>query len=169
VNIPTRSLLDVTFPKIVQSMLTTVGVAADLLRLEVTESGVMTNPHRSIRVLNGLRALGVHLSIDDYGTGYTSMTYLRDLPVDELKIDRSFVTHMDDDAVSATLATAIVQLGHNLGMSVVAEGVESAVVGEALRGAGCDGAQGFYYARPMPAEAMTRWVTSHDLPVRTPA
>jgi diguanylate cyclase (GGDEF)-like protein len=168
VNIPTRALLNLDFPDVVQSMLTAFDVPADLLCLEVTETGVMTNPERSIAVLKAIRALGVHLSIDDYGTGYTTMAYLKDLPVDELKIDRAFITHMNNDEVSTALARAVVELGHNLGLSVVAEGVESELVGAALREAGCDVAQGYHYARPMPADALTEWAVTNEHDISTP-
>jgi EAL domain-containing protein (putative c-di-GMP-specific phosphodiesterase class I) len=121
-------------------------------------------------VLQRLRDLGVHLSIDDFGTGYSSMAYLRRLPVDELKIDRSFVLGMTTTAQDLVLVRTAIDLGHNLGLTVVAEGVELAEHVDALRELGCDIAQGYHYARPMAAESMTvllaRVGTFHDEQVR---
>ena len=143
---------------------------AALLRLEVTESAVMGDAARCMDVLQRLHDLGVHLSIDDFGTGYSSMAYLRRLPVDELKVDRSFVLGMTTNAQDAVLVRTAIDLGHNLGLTVVAEGVEGPEHVEALRELGCDIAQGFHYARPMAAEHMTELLahvgTIHDQQVR---
>ena len=136
-------------------MLTEHGVPAELLRLEITESAVMGDPERATGVLQRLHDLGVSLSIDDFGTGYTSMAYLRRLPVDELKVDRSFVTGMTENEHDAVLVRTAIDLGHNLGLTVVAEGVEKLEHVSALRALSCDVAQGYHYARPMPAEDLT--------------
>jgi len=160
VNIPTRTLLDPTFPTEVLIQLTRAGVTPDRLVLEITECSAMQDTDRAIEVLSTLRDLGVKISVDDYGTGYASLSYLRDLPVHELKIDRSFVTNMAEDEQSATLARSIVELGHNLGLSVVAEGVEDADVAALLTDAGCDMAQGYYFSRPISGLDMTRWLRS---------
>jgi diguanylate cyclase (GGDEF)-like protein len=157
VNIPTRSLLSMEFAALVADMLSRAGVPADLLCLEITESSAMRDPARCIQVLHDLRALGVKISIDDYGTGYASMSYLQNLPIDEVKIDRSFIGRMADDPQSAILVRAMVELGHNLGLTVVGEGVEDVTVGTLLRDTGCDVAQGYHYARPMPAEDIVGW------------
>jgi diguanylate cyclase (GGDEF)-like protein len=166
VNLSTRCLLDAGLPDLVQRLLTEHRVPARLLRLEVTESAVMGDAARCMEVLEGLHALGVHLSIDDFGTGYSSMAYLRRLPVDELKIDRSFVLGMTTAAQDLVLVRSAIDLGHNLGLTVVAEGVEGAEHVDALRELGCDIAQGFHYARPMAAAQMTdlleRVGTIHD-------
>lgn len=159
VNLSPRCLTDATLQERVEGLLVQHRLPARLLRLEVTESAVMANPALATATLRGLHRLGVRLSIDDYGTGYSSMAYLKQLPVDELKIDRSFVVNLsgadDDDAV---LVRSAVDLGHNLGMTVVAEGVEHAGQVEALRRLGCDIAQGFHYARPEPADRLQRWL-----------
>ena len=115
----------------------------------------MGDPVRATEVLRRLHALGVSLSIDDFGTGYTSMAYLRRLPVDELKVDRSFVTNMTVNEHDAVLVRTAIDLGHNLGLTVVAEGVEDAAHVSALQALDCDVAQGYHYARPMPAADVT--------------
>lgn len=166
VNLSTRCLLDAGLPDLVQRLLAEHGVPAGLLRLEVTESAVMGDAARCMDVLQRLHDLGVHLSIDDFGTGYSSMAYLRRLPVDELKIDRSFVLGMTDTAQDLVLVRTAIDLGHNLGLTVVAEGVERADQVDALRELGCDIAQGYHYGRPMAAGRMTELLaragTIHD-------
>src|SRR4051794_4423353 len=152
VNLSTRCLMDADLPDLVATLLAQHGVPARLLRLEVTESAVMGDAARCLDVLQRLHDLGVHLSIDDFGTGYSSMAYLRQLPVDELKIDRSFVMGMTDTQQDAVLVRTAIDLGHNLGLTVVAEGVEGAEHVAALQDLGCDIAQGFHFARPMPSE-----------------
>jgi diguanylate cyclase (GGDEF)-like protein len=155
VNLSTRCLLDADFPALVGRLLAEHGVPPSLLRLEVTESAVMGDPARAAEILRRLHELGVSLSIDDFGTGYTSMAYLRRLPVDELKVDRSFVIGMTDNEHDAVLVRTAIDLGHNLGLTVVAEGVEQAAHVSALRALECDVAQGYHYARPMPAADVT--------------
>ncbi|MCW2600829.1 MAG: Diguanylate kinase [Frankiales bacterium] len=157
VNIPTRSLLNLDFPAQVATLLSDADVDANMLSLEITESSAMRDPQRCIRVLQALRATGVRVSIDDYGTGYASMAYLKDLPVDEVKIDRSYVDRVIDDPQSAILARSIIELGHNLGLTVVGEGVEDQEVATLLREAGCDTAQGYHFARPMAGPDVTTW------------
>ncbi|RBY92874.1 bifunctional diguanylate cyclase/phosphodiesterase [Blastococcus sp. TF02A-30] len=154
VNLSTRCLLDAGLPDLVQRLLAEHGVPATLLRLEVTESSVMGDAARCMDVLQRLHDLGVRLSIDDFGTGYSSMAYLRRLPVDELKIDRSFVGGMTTTPHDAVLVRTAIDLGHNLGLTVVAEGVEDADQVVALRALGCDIAQGYHFARPMPADEL---------------
>jgi EAL domain-containing protein (putative c-di-GMP-specific phosphodiesterase class I) len=139
------------------------GVPADLLRLEVTESAVMGETTRCLAVLQQLHDLGVKLSLDDFGTGYSSMAHLRRLPVDELKIDASFVLGMTSSQQDAVLVRTAIDLGHNLGLTVVAEGVESADHLDALRVLGADIAQGFYFARPLPPELVTEMLGRVDL------
>ncbi len=155
VNLSTRCLLDARLPDLVARLLTEHGVPARLLRLEVTESAVMGDAARCTEVLQRLHDLGVRLSIDDFGTGYSSMAYLRRLPVDELKIDRSFVLGMCTAQQDTVLVRTAIDLGHNLGLTVVAEGVEGADQVAALRSLGCDVAQGYHYARPMPADRIS--------------
>ncbi|MBW8765574.1 MAG: bifunctional diguanylate cyclase/phosphodiesterase [Geodermatophilales bacterium] len=155
VNLSTRCLLDAGLPDLVERLLADHRVPAELLRLEVTESAVMGDAARCMDVLQRLHDLGVRLSIDDFGTGYSSMAYLRRLPVDELKIDRSFVLGMTTTQQDAVLVRTAIDLGHNLGLTVVAEGVEGAEHVAALRDLGCDIAQGYHFARPMPAAQFT--------------
>ena len=155
VNLSTRCLQDASLPDMVARLLAVHGVPPRLLRLEVTESAVMGDAARCLGVLQRLHALGVRLSIDDFGTGYSSMAYLRRLPVDELKIDRSFVMGMTATQQDAVLVRTAIDLGHNLGLTVVAEGVEDAEHVSALRRLGCDVAQGYHFARPLPADEVT--------------
>ncbi|MCW2699204.1 MAG: putative signaling protein [Blastococcus sp.] len=166
VNLSTRCLLDAGLPDLVQRMLTEHRVPATLLRLEVTESAVMGDAARCMEVLQRLHDLGVKLSIDDFGTGYSSMASLRRQPLDELKIDRSFVLGMCTTQQDAVLVRTAIDLGHNLGLTVVAEGVEGIEHVEALRELGCDIAQGYHFARPMMAdklsELLDRVGTIHD-------
>ena len=133
------------------------------LDLEVTESAAMDDPSHSLGVLQRLAGLGVALSVDDFGTGHSSLAYLERLPVAELKIDRSFVTGLEGDTASHTIVSTTVELGHRLGLRVVAEGVEDGPTLEALRGLGCDIAQGFGIAHPMPAEALPRWLRAQGV------
>jgi diguanylate cyclase (GGDEF)-like protein len=170
VNLSARSLLDATLPARVGELLHTHGVPARLLRLEVTESAIMIDAARSLTVLNGLHDLGIRLSIDDFGTGYSSMAYLKQLPVDEIKIDRSFVIGMVRDHDDAVIVRGAIDLGHNLGLTVVAEGVETSDHVHALTELGCDILQGYHYARPMPPDQLTGWlVTSSTTPQTQPA
>jgi diguanylate cyclase (GGDEF)-like protein len=158
VNLSPRCLHDPSLVTRVTRLLDEYGLPPALLRLEVTESTVMTNPALAMTTLTMLHELGVGLSIDDYGTGYSSMAYLGRLPVDELKVDRTFVLSMTGDDSDAVLVRGAIDLGHNLGLTVVAEGVEGDEHVAALRGLGCDIAQGYHYARPMPPAELTHWV-----------
>jgi EAL domain-containing protein (putative c-di-GMP-specific phosphodiesterase class I) len=155
VNASARNLTDLGFPEQVLSALRRHDVPAWLLRLEITESAVMAEPEHALHVLTELRDAGVRLSIDDFGTGYSSMAYLKRLPVDELKIDRGFIRDMTGDGDDATLVRSMIDLGHNLGLTVVAEGVEDAATARALRALGCDVAQGYHYCRPVPADQLS--------------
>ena len=155
VNISTRTLLDTSFPDRVATLLADTRVPGELLCIEITEHTVMTDPATTIEALRRIRALGVKTSIDDYGTGYSSMTYLKLLPLDELKIDRSFVHDMARDHANRALVRSTVELGRNLNLTVVAEGVEDAETHLALQAVGCDLAQGYHFARPMPADVLT--------------
>jgi diguanylate cyclase (GGDEF)-like protein len=172
VNLSTRCLLDAGLPGMVARLLDEHRVPAELLRLEVTESAVMGDAARCMEVLQGLHDLGVRLSIDDFGTGYSSMAYLRRLPVDELKIDRSFVLGMTTTQQDAVLVRTAIDLGHNLGLTVVAEGVEGLEHADALRALGCDIAQGYHFARPMAAAQLSTLLdqvgTIHDRPGSVP-
>lgn len=158
VNVSTRSLLDIRFPARVAEALARADVPARLLCVEVTEHAVMTDPGLAVEVLTQIHDLGVRTSIDDFGTGYSSMSYLKVLPIDEIKVDRSFVMDMVSDPGNHVLVQSTVELGHNLGLSVVAEGVEDAETLAALHRLNCDAVQGYYYARPQPSAAFLEWV-----------
>jgi diguanylate cyclase (GGDEF)-like protein len=164
VNISPRSLLDPTFVDEVTRTLARSELPASALILEITETNLMSDPERAIVALERLREVGVRLSVDDLGTGYSSLAYLQRLPVDEIKIDRSFLAQFDE-ASSQAVVGAIVDLGHRLGKHVVAEGVENSASFEALRDLGCDSAQGFLMAKPMPADQMTRFLESRLPPL----
>jgi EAL domain-containing protein (putative c-di-GMP-specific phosphodiesterase class I) len=151
VNLSVTSLLDEGLVDHMTSALVEAGVPADALILEITETMIMIDPERSNRTLNALSALGVKLSIDDYGTGQCSLAYLRDLPVQELKLDRSFVRHIVTKDRDAAIVRSTIELAHSLGLVLVAEGVEDLESAELLRSMGCDVAQGYYFGRPRPA------------------
>jgi diguanylate cyclase (GGDEF)-like protein len=159
VNVSTRSLLDPGFPDTVAQALSAAGVPGDMLCIEITENTVMADPDRAIDVLRRVRALGVSTAIDDFGTGYSSMAYLKILPVDEIKVDRSFVRDMASDHSNYVLVESTVDLGHNLGLVVVAEGVEDDSTVQALHDLGCDIAQGYHFARPLDPEAFTEFLS----------
>ncbi len=161
VNLSVSNLQDVGLPGQVKMLLDTLEIPPDGLVLEITENVLMADAERSHQVLDGLKALGLRLAVDDYGTGYSSLAYLRELPVHELKLDRSFVTHLHNDARAAAIVRSTVALSHELGMEMVAEGVEDASVQEALTGWRCDLAQGYHIARPMSQELFTDWLSTH--------
>jgi diguanylate cyclase (GGDEF)-like protein len=158
VNLSARCLLDTGLPERVRELLRDSAVPPRLLRLEVTESAVMVDTELTIGVLRDLHRLGVRLSIDDYGTGYASMVYLKRIPVDELKIDRSFIEDVTYNPNDELLVRSAVDLGHSLGLTVVAEGVERREQAEVLRKLGCDVAQGYHFARPMPTDQFLSWL-----------
>ncbi|MCU1376013.1 MAG: diguanylate cyclase/phosphodiesterase, partial [Actinomycetia bacterium] len=137
-----------------------VGVAPERLMVEITETAILIDPARAAEVLGELEEAGVGVSIDDFGQGHTSLGYLSVLPVHELKVDRQFVCDMLTNQAHGAIVRSIVDLGHNLGMRVVAEGVETQEVLDALRLAGCDIAQGFLLARPMSVIALPAWLTA---------
>jgi EAL domain-containing protein (putative c-di-GMP-specific phosphodiesterase class I) len=153
VNLSTRSLLDQALPEDVRRLLARHGLPAEALELEITESTIMADPERARGTLDALSALGVSLAIDDFGTGYTSLAYLRDLPVDTLKIDRAFISGMQAHERDLIIVRSIIDLARNLGMQVVAEGVEGTDVCELLADLGCDRVQGFLFGRPVQLTA----------------
>jgi predicted signal transduction protein with EAL and GGDEF domain len=158
VNLSTRSLLDADLVDEVSRLLRRHGVPASRLTLEVTESSVMADPSRAIALLHQLRDLGVRLSVDDFGTGYSSLSYLKSLPVDEVKIDRSFVTNLSGQSADVAIVRAIVDLGRHLGLEVVAEGVEDQPTWDLLSSMGCDLVQGWHHGRPMPVADFVPWL-----------
>jgi diguanylate cyclase (GGDEF)-like protein len=158
VNVPARSLLDREFPATVADCLARHRVPAELLVLEVTESALITDPDRANDVMRRLREGGAQLSIDDFGTGYASIAYLREVPLHELKIDRSFVTTMLTDPHNETIVRVLVDLARNLNLRVIAEGVEDEATVRALADLRCDAAQGYHFSRPLPAADLTSWL-----------
>jgi diguanylate cyclase (GGDEF)-like protein len=155
VNLSTRSLMDLDLPDDVARMLAENVVSPELLILEITESTIMADPGRTVGVLSRLSAMGVGLAIDDFGTGYSSLSYLKRLPVDEVKIDKSFVMNMRTDDNDAVIVRSTVDLAKNLGLKVTAEGVEDRETWDRLVALGCDRAQGYYLSRPLPASKLT--------------
>ncbi len=156
VNVSTRSLLDHDLPAMIRGALARVQLPASVLQLEITESRIVADLRRARATLEELRAMGVGIAIDDFGTGFSSLSQLQQLPIDEIKIDRSFVTRMETHRNDAVLVRSIIELGRNLGLRVTAEGVESEAVHDSLRTLGCDFAQGFHVGRPTGAEECRR-------------
>jgi diguanylate cyclase (GGDEF)-like protein/PAS domain S-box-containing protein len=160
VNISTHNLMNANFIEMIRGLLELHEIPSSQLELEVTESALMRNPETALQRMQGLRALGVKLSIDDFGTGYASLAYLKRLPVDVLKIDKSFTRALAADEGDRRIVRSTIDLAHGFGMCVVAEGVETLEVAEILRRKGCDIAQGYLYAMPLsPAEFTDQWLT----------
>jgi diguanylate cyclase (GGDEF)-like protein len=147
-------------PELVERLINSYGVEATRLVIEVTESDIMTDANRSVAVLRALKKLGVRIEMDDFGTGYSSLAYLRQLPLDGVKIDRSFVRTLLTDVNTAAIVRAAIELSHALGLEAVAEGVEDEAVLSRLQADGCDSAQGYLFAKPMPAAAVPAWIDS---------
>ena len=168
VNISAKSLLDQSLPKKVQEALDRWGVDPRFLKIEITESSIMADPAHALAILSMLQSMGVRLSVDDFGTGYSSLTHLRELPIDEIKIDKSFVIGMTTNEADASIVRTVIDLGHNLGKQVCAEGVENEETWQMLRALGCDLAQGFWIARPMPADSLMQWLVKTSWGLSTP-
>ncbi|MHB8454370.1 MAG: putative bifunctional diguanylate cyclase/phosphodiesterase [Acidiferrobacterales bacterium] len=165
VNLSARVVQDANLVAAVAAALERHGVGAEQVTLEMTETAIMHDPTRAMEMLNSLSSMGVHLSIDDFGTGYTSMAYLKKLPVDEVKIDKSFVMNMLKDANDGVIVRSIVDLAHNMNYTVVAEGVESKRVLELLCGMTCDLAQGYYFSRPLSVPDFESWLETFRVDV----
>ena len=161
VNLSARQAKDPNLLALVTQTLRETALPARLLELEITESMLMENVDANIALLEQLHQLGIHLSIDDFGTGYSSMSYLKRFPIDQLKIDRHFVRDIPGNGDDEAISNAIISMAHSLGLSVVAEGVETAAQQQFMRAAGCDLMQGYYFARPMPAEQLTALLHEH--------
>jgi len=161
VNIAARSLMNPDIVERIRDGIERWGIPPSRLILEITETGLMGDPVVAKRHLGQIHDLGVELSIDDFGTGYSSLAYLKDLPVDELKIDRVFIRHMLDNPKDANIVQATIHLAHSLGLLIVAEGIESENTWKKLVDFGCDMAQGYYMARPMPSGDIPGWITHH--------
>jgi diguanylate cyclase (GGDEF)-like protein len=160
VNLAAANIADATLPDAVAALLERHGIAGDRLECEISEHTVMADPRRAMGILERLRALGVRLSLDDFGTGHSSLSYLKRLPLDEVKIDRSFVMGMTEDDNDAAIVRTTIDLARNLGLEVVAEGVESQQILDDLSSLSCDVAQGFFLSRPLPAAELDGWLAA---------
>jgi len=158
VNLSVRNLHDTHFPEQVANIIASGGVQLSRLRLEITETAIMSDPARALEILNHMGAMGVKISIDDFGTGYSSLSYLKQLPVDELKIDKSFVMGITEDDNDAVIVRSTIDLAHNIGLKVVAEGVENQTVYNLLSGLHCDAAQGYYMSEALSADELVEWL-----------
>jgi predicted signal transduction protein with EAL and GGDEF domain len=165
VNVSARNLSSPDFANVVIGTLRRLGMPAERLIIEITETSLLADPDRAATALAKLSDFGVRISLDDFGSGQTSLGYLSALPIHELKIDKSFVTDMLVNPAHAAIVRSIVDLGHNLSLSVVGEGVETEATLTMLRRSGCDIAQGFLMARPMPVTRLPEWFMSHNEPV----
>ena len=159
INLSVHNLHDNTFPEEVAAILRGFSrTQVNRLRFEITETAMMVDPARALDILNALGAMGIRLSIDDFGTGYSSLAYLKQLPVAELKIDKSFITSMEGSDNDAVIVRSTIELAHNIGLRVVAEGVEDKQTYDMLAALSCDSVQGYFISRPMPPEEFTRWL-----------
>jgi diguanylate cyclase len=168
VNLSARTLHEVNLPYHIAKLLNDHGIAPDQLELEITESVIIADPARALEILSRISHMGVSLSIDDFGTGYSSLGYLKKLPVNTIKIDKSFVIQMTTDENDALIVRSTIDLAHNLGLKVVAEGVENLDAWERLVAWGCDAAQGYYMSRPLPALEMTQWLSESPWGLKKP-
>jgi diguanylate cyclase len=158
VNLSASSLVDLELPDRVHQLLVNRGLPASALELEITEDFLMGDRERAREILTQLRTLGIRVAVDDFGTGYSSLAYLRELPIDELKLDRSFVQPMAEDPRAAAIVRSTISLAHSLGMRLVAEGVENEITAGHLALSGCDVSQGFFFSRALPPAELERWL-----------
>jgi FOG: EAL domain len=158
VNLSPRNLHDLELPATISTLLAGNGVAPEYLTLEITENAVMSNAADALAILGKLDRMGITLAIDDFGTGYSSLAHLRQLPVDEIKIDKSFVIDMEENENDAVIVRSIIDLAHNLGLKVVAEGVDTKDAWDTLTVLGCDHSQGFYMSKPLPGDGLMQWL-----------
>lgn len=163
INISARDLLTPKLPELFVKLMKTYDVPPQCLQLEITESSIMANPQVALNIMNELRDMGFSLSVDDYGTGYSSLSYLKKLPVSELKIDRSFVMQMEKDNNDAHIVLSTIDLAHNMGLRVVAEGVENKVIYDMLTAMSCDFVQGYFICQPVTAQNLLDVIKNHQL------
>jgi EAL domain-containing protein (putative c-di-GMP-specific phosphodiesterase class I) len=163
INVTPTDLADPHFADQVINLLSQTGAAAGRLLFEVTESCAMKDLPATLRMMEQLRVLGIRFSIDDFGTGYSSLSHLQRLPVDEIKIDRSFIQEIDNHQHDDAIVRSTIGLGHALNLKVVAEGVESASSWEMLRRLGCDLIQGYFVSKPLPAREFTAWIAARTI------
>lgn len=159
VNLSARDLMDIELPTRLKQLLETHQLQSHAISLEITESSIMDDPARALDTVERIAKMGIQLSIDDFGTGYSSLAYLKRLPVNELKIDRSFVMNIERDQDDVTIVKSTIELGHNLGLKVVAEGIENQKVWDILKLMGCDYGQGYFMSKPMAADELFDWTT----------
>jgi len=169
VNLSARDLVEARLLPEIRAMLSDCGLSSNALCLEITEQHLLNDRDAVLQTLHSLKSLGVMLSVDDYGTGYSGLARLRDLPVHEIKIDRSFVGAMMTDNANAAIVRSTCELARELGLSIVAEGVEDPAALPTLIGLGCDIAQGFLLARPMDVEALRTWLATTQAEARNPS
>jgi diguanylate cyclase (GGDEF)-like protein/PAS domain S-box-containing protein len=162
VNVSAKSLLEETLPSKVQTMLDKWNIDPRFLKIEITESSIMADPAHALAIMSMLQSMGVRLSVDDFGTGYSSLTHLRELPIDEIKIDKAFVMGMLTSDADAAIVRTVIDLAHNLGKQVCAEGVEDSETLRRLEEMGCDLAQGYFISRPVPAATLMTWLTENS-------
>jgi EAL domain-containing protein (putative c-di-GMP-specific phosphodiesterase class I) len=162
INLSPRNIHEAGLARSIAEVLEKRGLRPELLTLEITENAIMTDPDRALAAIRQLKDCGVRLAIDDFGTGYSSLAYLKNLPVDEIKIDRSFVMHMSDDNNDEVIVRSTIDLAHNLGLSVVAEGIESELHLQTLRDLGCDVGQGFHIGHPLGINEFHQWLENRD-------
>jgi diguanylate cyclase (GGDEF)-like protein len=167
VNLAAANIVDVMLPDAIAALLEHHGVPARLLECEISEHTVMADPVRAMEVLGRLRDMGLRLSLDDFGTGHSSLAYLKRLPLDEVKIDRSFVAGMTEDEGDAVIVRSTIDLARNLGLDVVAEGVENEAILRGLGALRCDIAQGFHLSRPLPAAELEAWLAAREAVTRS--
>jgi diguanylate cyclase (GGDEF)-like protein/PAS domain S-box-containing protein len=166
VNISAKSLQEQSLPQKVHAVLEKWGVDPRFLKIEITESSIMADPAHALAIMSMLQSMGVRLSVDDFGTGYSSLTHLRELPIDEIKIDKSFVMGMATSDADAAIVRTVIDLAHNLGKQVCAEGVETEECWHRLAAMGCDLAQGYWIARPLPSRQLRQWLVANDWGLR---
>jgi diguanylate cyclase (GGDEF)-like protein len=169
VNLSTRDLIDADLPAKLQQIIDEHDITAEYLSLEITESSIMDDPQRALDTLKKLSLMGFKLAIDDFGTGYSSLAYLKKLPIDELKIDKSFVLNVAKDKSDVTIVKSTIDLGHNLNLKVVAEGIENQEAWDLLASLGCDFGQGYFMSQPMPATEFSQWLDKWDATARKQA
>ena len=168
VNASAINLHDDAFPDVLEGLMRRWRIEPGRLTIEITESAIVSNPENALRNAKRLHDIGVRLSIDDFGTGYSLLSHLKCLPVQELKIDKSFVMNMTRDQGDMVIVRTTIDLAHNLGLEVVAEGVETEEHLDTLRRLECDSGQGFLFGRPMPGEDWPEWMASSPYGIRAP-
>lgn len=160
VNLSAKDLHDPELPDLISGVAISTGVKPEWIILEITEGSIITHPDLTLDILERLNSMGYKLSIDDYGTGYSSLAYLKKMPLTELKIDRSFVQDILVSENDDVIVNATINLAHNLGFKVTAEGVESAEIMVKLKSYGCDIAQGYYLSKPISVSDLNQWMES---------